>query len=140
LEGSEKALEFQGRLAKMVFRNGRAVIYYALGTRFRKSFTERGRDTLVLFGIWKPVSKLELGFEIQTPERKPYLLKFKGGYRLTPKNEIEFQLSTGRGFRQPDLSVTLSRAILQGRGKLFLRGGTDFSKERFIGIGGQLKW
>ncbi len=140
LEGSEKVLEFTGRLARMTTVNGRAAIHYALGVKARKTLSGRGSDVLVLSGIWRPISPLELELELQAPDGKPYRIQLSGTYRLTRRHEITFDLATKNGFKRPGLSVTLERKLSKGIGRIFLRGSTDFNKEHFIGVGGRLTW
>jgi len=140
LEGSEKALELTGKIVKMTTVDHRAAIHYALGAGFRKGSSGRTRDTLVLFGNWRPLSPLELSFEFQAPDGKPYRLQLKGIYRLTRRDVAEFTFTEESGFKRPKLSVTLSRKLFTGKGKLFVKGSTDLHRDHFIGIGGQFTW
>lgn len=139
-EGSSKSLEFTGRFVRLASSGGRAVIYYSLGAKTKKTLSGRSRDTLELFGTWKALPSLELGFEFQAPDGRPYQLRFSGSYQMTRRDEIIFNIATKNGFKKPELSVTLERKLLKGLGRIFLRGSTDFHKDHFIGVGGALKW
>ena len=151
VEGSQKAFEFEGRIARITNRNGHAALYYALGASLKKSLTSEDQDFLILFGLWRPISEAELGIELKIAEGKPNLLVLRGSYRPSSQDEIEFRFSNKmdkKDSTQAALSVTLSHEFFgnhgkpsgSAQGKVFVQGETDFSEKHFVGVGGKITW
>jgi len=140
LEGTPGRLELAGRIARFETSNGRARIHYARGAAARARVRPARLEELVLFGLWRPISRTELGFEIKLRGGGTSLLKLRGAWQIRKGTWVELSVTEAGDFSRPRFAVKLSRTVLKGRGEIFLKGETDFGGEHFLGIGGNLKW
>ena len=123
LEAGQDALEFRGKLSRLVSSQGRGKIYYELSGGYQKYLTHKDTGLLIIHGMWRPLSKAEIGFEIRISPKKSYFLRFRGSFRLTSKGRIEFSLSKSSTYRIPKVSLVFSRQIFNDKGEIFLKGG-----------------